>query len=243
MLTRLVRILAGIGGPGRAWGTLFARRARCSRAPRIALALAIALVGASAALAAPTAPAVHGDAAAPAAHEGGHGGEINPLDFKADLAIWTALVFLLLLLVLGKFAWRPIVDALEKREKRVEEQIASAEQANVDARKILAEYQTRLSQAEAEVRAILERGRREAEDLGRQMLNQTREESRHEKERALREIDAAAAGALKELAERSADLAVELAGKIVQTKMDRAEHAKLIEQAVAGFAKAPSGKN
>jgi F-type H+-transporting ATPase subunit b len=148
-----------------------------------------------------------------------------------------------LLLVLGKFAWRPIVDALEKREKRVEEQIASAEQANVDARKILAEYQTRLSQAEAEVRAILERGRREAEDLGRQMLNQTREESRHEKERALREIDAAAAGALKELAERSADLAVELAGKIVQTKMDRAEHAKLIEQAVAGFAKAPSGKN
>jgi F-type H+-transporting ATPase subunit b len=179
--------------------------------------------------------------AAPAG--GGHGGELNPLDFKADLALWTAVVFLLLLGILGPSAWRRIVQALDKRESHIEGQIASAEQANAEARKILADYEGRLAKAEAEVREILERGKREAEALGRQMLDETREDSRREKERALREIETATSDALRELAERSADLAVELAGKIVQAKMDRAQHAKLIEQAVAGFAKFPPGKN
>ncbi len=219
----------------------------------IGLALVAALGGVSLSMAAEgghqaeaplPAPGAHGGASAPASHEGEHGGGgVNPLDFKADLAIWTAVVFLLLLGVLGKYAWRPIVDGLEKREKRIEEQIASAEQANVDARRILAEYQAKLSNAEAEVRDVLEKGRRDAEQVARQMLDQTREESRREKDRALREIDVATSDALNELARRSADLAVELAGKIVQTKMDRAEHAKLIEQAGAGFAKFPSEKN
>jgi len=174
----------------------------------------------------------------------GHGGgEINPLDFQSDLAVWTAVVFLVLLAALWKFAWRPIAEALDNREQRIANQIASAEQANVDARRLLDEYQRKLSDSEAEVRKILEQGRRDAEEAGRRMLEATRDEARREKERAVREIDAAAGEALKDLAERSADLAVELAKKIVQTKIDRADHAQLIEQAVAGFAKIQPGKN
>jgi F-type H+-transporting ATPase subunit b len=255
MLTRLVQTAVGrVSNPsGRAWKAVLpvisfvaaamTRPARWKRAPRIVLALAVMLVAASVAMAEPATPPEHGNQAGH--HESSeHGGSgVNPLEFKKDLAIWTLVVFLLLLLVLGKYAWGPIVQGLEKREKRIEEQIASAEQANVEARRILTEYQAKLSNAEAEVREVLEKGRRDAEQLGRQMLDQTRDESRREKERALHEIDAATGEALNELARRSADLAVELAGKIVQAKMDRAEHAKLIEQAVAGFAKTPAGKN
>jgi F-type H+-transporting ATPase subunit b len=185
-------------------------------------------------------------AMAPAAiaAEGGHGGgEVNPLDIKPDLAFWTLVVFLALMAILWKFAWRPIAEALDKRERRIADQIASAEQANVDARKILDDYHRKLSDSEAEVRKILEQGRRDAEEAGRRMLEATRDEARREKERAVREIDAAAGEALKELAERSADLAVDLARKIVQSKIDRADHAQLIEQAVAGFAKIQPGKN
>jgi F-type H+-transporting ATPase subunit b len=185
-------------------------------------------------------------AMAPAAiaAEGGHGGgEVNPLDIKPDLAFWTLVVFLALMAILWKFAWRPIAEALDKRERRIADQIASAEQANVDARKILDDYHRKLSDSEAEVRKILEQGRRDAEEAGRRMLEATRDEARREKERAVREIDAAAGEALKELAERSADLAVDLARKIVQSKIDRADHAQLIEQAVAGLAKIQPGKN
>ncbi len=181
--------------------------------------------------------------AAIAAEGGQGGGEVNPLDIKPDLAIWTLVVFLVLLAILWKFAWRPIAEALDKRERRIADQIASAEQANVDARKILDDYQRKLSDSEGEVRKILEQGRRDAEEAGRRMLEATRDEVRRDKERAVREIDAAADEAVKELAERSADLAIELAGKIVQTKIDRADHAQLIEQAVAGFAKIQPGKN
>lgn len=178
------------------------------------------------------------------AAEGGHGGgEINPLDFQSDLAVWTLVVFLVLLAILWKFAWRPIADALDKREQGIADQISSAERANADARKLLEEYHRKLAGSEAEVRAILDQGRRDAEEAGQKILEATRDEARREKDRAVREIDAAAGQALKELAERSADLAVELAGKIVQTKMSQADHAQLIEQAVAGFAKIEPGKN
>jgi F-type H+-transporting ATPase subunit b len=215
------------------------------------LAVAAALSASSAGLAAgsehgpksgPAAPAASSEPT-PHGDKGQGGSEINPLAFQKDLAIWTAVVFLVLLAILWKFAWGPIADGLDKREHRIADQIASAEQANTDARQILADYQGKLAASEAEVREILDRGRREAEELGRQMLDKTRQDAKQERERALREIDAATDDAIKELAARSADLAVELAGKIIQAKVDRAEHARLVEQAVAGFAKIEPGKN
>jgi F-type H+-transporting ATPase subunit b len=245
MLTQLLGIVSEVVGARRAQGASSARRARRNRAPLIGLALAVMLAGTSAIAAEgghPAAPA--GGPATEAGGEGAHGGSnINPLSFETDLALWTAVVFLVLLAILGKYAWRPISEALEKREQRIADQIAAAEQANTDARQVLTEYQAKLAGSEAEVREILEKGRREAEDLGRQMLDKTRQDAEHERERALREIDAATAGAVKELAARSADLAVELAGKIVQARLDPTEHARLVEQAVAGFAKIEPGKN
>ncbi len=170
--------------------------------------------------------------------EAGHGaspGGLNPLDFKADLAIYTAVVFLVLLGVLWKLAWGPIVRGLDQRERRIHDEIASAEKANTEARELLAQYQARLAAAEGEVRAIVERGRRDAEQLGREMLDKARAETEAEKQRALREIDVATAGALKDLAERSATLAVELAGKILQSRLDPSAHAELIRRAVDRF--------
>jgi ATP synthase F0 subunit b len=171
------------------------------------LAVAAALAAAATGLAAASehgpksgpAASAQGPTPAPAAPtEGGHGGsEINPLDFQTDLAIWTAVVFLVLLAILWKFAWGPISEALDKREHRIADQIAAAEQANTEARQILADYHDKLAGSEAEVREILDRGRREAEAVGRQMLDETRQDAERERERALREIDAATADATR----------------------------------------------
>lgn len=177
-----------------------------------------------------------GHAANAESSAGGHGKpEANPLEWKSDLAIWTAVVFLLLLAVLWKLAWGPIVQGLEKREKRVAEEISSAEKANEEARGLLEQYQQKLVASKDEVRQILDAARRDAEGVGREIVNKAREEAEAEHQRALRDIENATAGALKELADRSATLAVELAGKIVKAKIDPQEHRRLIEQAVAGF--------
>jgi F-type H+-transporting ATPase subunit b len=165
-------------------------------------------------------------------------GDINPVGpnaWRADLAIWTAVVFLCLLAILAKFAWRPITEGLDKRERNVADQIAQAEAANQKAKDILAEYERKLAAAQEQVHAVLEQGRHDAEQLGRQMVDKAKEDAQAEFGRAVKQIDAATAAAIQELASHSATLAVELAGKIVHAKLNQRDHAQLIEQAVAGF--------
>ncbi len=169
--------------------------------------------------------------------------QINPLEFKADLALWTAVVFLVLLLVLGKFAWRPIATGLERRERRIADEIASAERSNVEARQLLQQYEERLAASGEEVQQMLDAARRDAEHVGHQIVEKAKADAEVEHQRALEEIDQAAANALKELAEESATLAVDLAGKIVHSQLDPKAHSHLIEQAVTDFSKPQSGKD
>jgi F-type H+-transporting ATPase subunit b len=162
-------------------------------------------------------------------------GDPNPLDFKSDLALWTAVVFLLLLAVLWKFAWKPIAEGLDSREKHISGQIADAERANHEARQLLADHQTKLASAQDEVRGIIDQARRDAEKLGREMLDKAKSEAAAERQRSLQQIETATAGALQELAQRSATLAVDLAGKIVRSRLNAADHAGLIQKAVDEF--------
>lgn len=168
-------------------------------------------------------------------------GAINPLEWKSDLALWTAVVFLCLLAILWKFAWKPIADGLDKRERNVADQITQAEAANQKAKDILADYERKLAAAQDQVRGILDQGRRDAEKVGHELIDKAKEDAKAEFERAVKQIDAATSAAIKELADQSATLAVELAGKIVNAKLNASDHARLIEQAVAGFVQGNPG--
>jgi len=205
---------------------------------RVILVLAVASTLLGLAGVAPVAAQAAGSPSA--GHEPADGGgaqSLNPLkSLQLDPAIHTAIVFVVLLLVLWKFAWKPLAEGLDKRERRVADEIAAAERANLDAQQLLAQYHEKLAASEGEVREVLERARRDAEHLGRELLDKTRAETEVEKRRALREIETATAAALKELADRSASLAVELAGKIVHSRLDPKAHARLIEEAVSRFA-------
>ncbi len=181
-------------------------------------------------------------------HEGHESEELNlnplePKDLKANLGIWTGVIFVLLFLILGKFAWGPIADGLDKREARVAAEIQAAEKANADAKDLLAGYQKKLDAAGDEVRQLIDQAKRDAETAGHQILQKAREEAEAEKRRAVEDIELATSGALKELAERSATLAVELAGKIVHERLSEAEHTALINEAVTKFSQLEPGKN
>ncbi len=177
---------------------------------------------------------------------GGGKEEINPIpmsweQFKGDVAIWTAVVFLLVLAVLWKFAWGPLASGLDKRERHIADQIAQANNANQQAKQLLANYEKKLGDSQQEVRNILEKGRRDAELLGHEMIDKAKADAKVEGERMLKQIDAATTTAIKELADRSAALAVELAGKIVRAELKAKDHAQLIEQAVNNFAESKGG--
>ena len=165
-------------------------------------------------------------------------GNLNPLAPQAwslNLGVWTAVVFLLLLAILAKFAWKPITEGLDKREQHVADQLTQAEAANKQAKDTLADYERRLAAAGDQVRSILEQGRRHAEELSRELLEKAKHDAEAEHQRALRQIEAAADAATKDLADQSAALAVRLAGQILQAEIKPRDHARLINQAVAGF--------
>jgi len=102
---------------------------------------------------------IHGDDEGAGA---AHGGNANPLSVDPDLAIFTAIVFVLLLAVLGKFAWGPICEALDERERGIENQITGARQANEEAQGLLKEHQSKLAAAADEVRGILDEAKIDA---------------------------------------------------------------------------------
>jgi F-type H+-transporting ATPase subunit b len=167
----------------------------------------------------------------------------DPTEISLDLATFTFVVFLLLLAILWKFAWGPISAALEKREHSIAEHIAATQRAYDEAKQTLAAHEAKLAGAAAEVRELIEEARRDAEVTKQQILAEAKSGADAERQRALRDIEAATDSALKSLAERSATLAVELAGKIVQSKLSADEHSRLIQDALARFPKAEPARN
>ncbi len=166
----------------------------------------------------------------------------TPLAWQSNLAIWTGVVFLILLFVLWRFAWGPIADGLHKRETRIADDIASADRINEEAKQLLASYEEKLARANEDVRQLLDKARRDAADISRQIVDKAREDAEAEHRQALLEIDHATSAALKDLAERSATLAVDLAGRIVGSRLEPRDHSQLIQQAVERFAQAkPNG--
>lgn len=171
------------------------------------------------------------------AHEVGHGNATqaleDPAEFRTDLAIYTFVVFLLLLAILSMVAWPKISVALSEREKRIEGAIADALAKQDEAKRLLAEHEAKLASAAGEVRAMLEEARRDADATREQIVAEARTAASQERDRAIREIDAAAAGAMKGIAETSANLAVDLAGKVIRESINPAKQQELVRVALA----------
>ncbi|MBI3836307.1 MAG: F0F1 ATP synthase subunit B [Planctomycetia bacterium] len=159
----------------------------------------------------------------------------DPLSIDPDLAIWTAVVFVVLLVVLKKFAWGPIIQSLETREQTIANHIAEAQRNHEEAKRLLAQYERKLAQAANEVRELMEEARRDAEHAKQAILAEGKAGAEAERARALHDIEAAADQAMESLAERSAQLAIDLAGKILQARLSKEDHTRLIQEAMAKF--------
>ena len=178
-------------------------------------------------------------------HGGGNqsAGEPNPLAMPPDLAIFTGIVFIILLAILAKFAWGPIVAGLEKREQGIADHISAAEAKNEEAAQLLVDYEKRLGNAANEVRELLEEARRDAEHTKGQIVAEAKAAASAEHERAMRDVGNAKDAALQAIAEVGADMAVTLAGKIVKKELKAEDHAELVREAVVRFPTAAPSDN
>ena len=157
----------------------------------------------------------------------------SPAEFRRDLAIWSVAVFLLLLGLLTKFAWKPIMQGLEKREQGIADLIATTQAANEDARQMLASYERRLAVASDEVRGMLDEARRDADVTRQAIIAEARKAAEEEQARAKQAIGLARDDALSQIAEKAGDLAVEVAGKFLREKLGKDDHARLVRDSIA----------
>ena len=183
-------------------------------------------------------------------HKGGHHDEFDlahanassdlrsPAAFSFDLSIYTFIVFLLLLAILGKFAWKPITDGLDARENSIANMIAEAKRNQEETASKMKEYEARLAKAAEEARDILGEARREGEKTKDKILAEALAASEKEKERAIEEIRQAKEVALHEIAQKSVNTAFQLAGGILKREVKPQDHETMVKDALSQFVSA-----
>jgi F-type H+-transporting ATPase subunit b len=180
-----------------------------------------------------------------AAHAEAHGGEElepdrNPLAFDPDLAVFSAIIFLLLVLILGKFAWPTITAALDERERKIAADIAAAEARNEESKRLFAEHEAKLAAAAGEVRALLDEARRDAEHTKKAIEAEGQKAAKDEMDRAVREIQRARDAAVQDLAVSSANVAIDLAKKVIRQQLTPEKNNEIVREAIAKLAPQPS---
>lgn len=173
----------------------------------------------------PPAPGVTNAQQAPAAvaHVAtvGHEENLGSLLFKVDpgMAIWTWLVFGLLLVILGRFAWKPILKVLEDRENLIKNSLDGAAQARKEFEEVNARCKALLAETEKESSHLIQRAKAEAQAKADEMLAQARAESKQIVEGARLDVGREKAAALQEIRSETIQLALLAAGKVLEENM------------------------
>jgi len=165
-------------------------------------------------------------------------GTISPFAGDVGTAIWTVVIFGIVLLVLGKYAWGPILKGLQDRESFIRDSLEKARAEREEAEARLREYVEKIDNARAEGQAMLEESRRDAEASKRRILDEARQESEKIAARSRREIEIATETALKELYSTSARLATDVAARVIGRELTPADHQRLIAESIEELGKA-----
>lgn len=175
--------------------------------------------------------------AAPAwAADGAHGDKAVAFNFgNIGQAVASLLIFAILLIILGKWAWKPIIAQLEAREKKIADTIAHAQQRQEDAQRMLEQYQARLATAEAQSEALMAESRKQANTAREKILQQAAQEAHRTAEQIRQEIESAKQETLRELYDYTATLATEIASKIIRRNLRPEDQKQIIEESFQEF--------
>jgi F-type H+-transporting ATPase subunit b len=149
------------------------------------------------------------------------------------LMIWTLLVFGLSMYLLSKLAFPRIAEALDRRQRAIEESIDTAEQIRKEADEILAEYRERLAEARGQADDIVSRARKTGEAAEGEILAAARSKREEMMEQTRRDIEAETRRAIQEIRAEVADLTVLATEKVTRKTLTDADHKRLVEEALA----------
>jgi F-type H+-transporting ATPase subunit b len=160
--------------------------------------------------------------------QGGEGGG-GLYDINTGLSAWTLLVFAILVFVLGKYAWGPILKAVEAREKGIQSALDEAARRNQEAARLLEEHKAQIADARRQANELVAEGKAAGERLRAEIEEKARTEGQAIVERARAEIERERDAALQTLRKESVELALAAASRLIDANLDQAKDRQLVE--------------
>ncbi|MCI0739773.1 MAG: ATP synthase F0 subunit B [Gemmataceae bacterium] len=157
---------------------------------------------------------------------------LQPMKIVWDLGLWSVVIFVLLLLILRKLAWGPMLEGLQKREATIRSAVEEAKLARAETQRISTQYQAEMAAKMAEIPKIMEEARRDAENLKEEMRAESAKNIQTERQRLRRELEIARDQVLQELFHKSAQLATLISAKVISRTLTPADHEKLLQLAL-----------
>ena len=154
--------------------------------------------------------------------------EINP-----GLSIWTLIIFGLLLVLLSKLAWKPILNSLKMRETAIADSLSKAEQARSDAEKLIAETERQRKLNEEQLHKQLREGKEYAERMRSELAASAQADAKKMLDQAKNQIERDTHNAIAQLRNEAADLAVAAAGKLIDESLNDDKHKKIVEKFIS----------
>lgn len=152
---------------------------------------------------------------------------------RIDLGIWTLVVFGILFIILKSYAWKPMLEGLQKREENINAAFDEARKAREEAQQLrdhLAQERARIAE---DTRNAMDQARREGQRLVEEMTSKAKAEIQAERERLRREITMAKDQAIKELWTQTAQLATLVSAKVIRRELSPDDHHRLVDEALA----------
>jgi F-type H+-transporting ATPase subunit b len=171
--------------------------------------------------------------------------EHNPILPEADELIFGSLAFLLVFVVLARYAFPRLSQGLQDRREKIQRDLERAEGAKQEAEAVLSRYEEQLQDARSEANRIIDEARKTAESMRRDLLAKAEDESRQVVSKAQEEIRAERDRAFQDLRTQVGELSVELASRIVGQELDRDRQVRLVDEyieEVAGMGNGGSRK-
>jgi F-type H+-transporting ATPase subunit b len=159
-----------------------------------------------------------------------------------DLTIWTIVVFLVLLFILGRFAWGPMLQGLEKREHDIHSAIEDARKAREEATRLREDVQAERNKIEDMRRDILLKAQADAQRMADEITTKAKAEMQAERERLRRDMETAHDQALQDLYAQTVDLAALVSSKAMRREMTPEDHRRFVDEALADIRHAGNGQ-
>jgi F-type H+-transporting ATPase subunit b len=158
-------------------------------------------------------------------------------DVKPGLIIWTWITFILVMFLLRRFAWGPLLKAVGDREKNMVNAIESVKRERLEAERLLAEQKAAVAQARQEAGEQVRKTQADMEKFREELMAKARKEADELKVDARRIMEEERAKAVNELKAEAVKLSIQVAEKLLNERLDDAKHQQLAQQFVSDLAK------